>query len=164
MKQGDPISALLFICIMQQICGELQQKWHSLSRRRSGHPYGIRIGDGSDRALTNLRFADDVLLIGQSKADIRKMLLQFEESARRFGLKLNFDKTQVLAQRRWSKGCQHICTGNSRVQILNEDASERYLGRTFCLRDGHRAEHQHRISSAWAGFHKKARYLASTTQ
>ena len=154
VKQGDPISALLFICIMQQICCELQQKWHSLSRRRSGHPYGIHIGDGSGRALTNLRFADDVLLIGQSKADIRKMLLQFEESARRFGLKLNFDKTTVLTQRRWSNGCQHICMGNSTVQILNEDASERCLGRTFCLRDGHRVEHQHRISSAWAAFHK----------
>ena len=70
VKQGDPISALLFIAIMQDLCGKLQQKWAKTSNKRKGHPLGVHVDNSCARALTNLRFADDVLLTARSKQDI----------------------------------------------------------------------------------------------
>ena len=34
VKQGDPLSALLFIAVMQDICGNLQLKWDKANKRR----------------------------------------------------------------------------------------------------------------------------------
>ena len=43
-----------------------------------------------------MRFADDVLLVAQSKSDLAKMLTHFTERSAQYGLKLNYDKTKVL--------------------------------------------------------------------
>ena len=72
VKQGDPISGLLFIAVMQDILGSLQIKWEQANMRRTGVKYGIQLGENHN--LTNLRFADDVMLVAQSKSDIKKML------------------------------------------------------------------------------------------
>jgi len=73
VKQGDPVSALLFIAVMQACFGELQTKWTKLNCRRKGHGFGISLC-ANTRNLTDLRFADDVILVAQSKADVAKML------------------------------------------------------------------------------------------
>ena len=125
--QGDPLSALLFIAIMQDLCEGLQQKWAKASSRRKGHPSGIDIAkDG--RFLTNLRFADDVLLVAQSKSDLVKMLTHFSKQASYYGLKLNYDKTKVLTWNHLSQGHSSIIVGDQAVEILAEDKAEKYLG------------------------------------
>ena len=71
VKQGDPISSLLFIAVMEAIFRRLKSKWMKLNARRSGDYYGIVVDDAVS-PMTNLRFADDVLLLAKSKTDIRK--------------------------------------------------------------------------------------------
>ena len=56
----------------------------------------MNIKNSGGRTLTNLRFADDVLLVAHSKADIFKMLSDFAANAELYGLKLNFDITKVI--------------------------------------------------------------------
>ena len=36
VKQGDPISALLFICVMEAIFRNLERRWHALNAKRKG--------------------------------------------------------------------------------------------------------------------------------
>jgi len=62
------------------------------SERTKKYSFGILV-DKWDETLTNLRFADDLLLLAQSPRDIGKMLKDLQAEARKFGLKLNSDKT-----------------------------------------------------------------------
>ena len=101
VKQGDPISGLLFIAVMQARFGDLNKKWAMLNHRRQGIKFGIDV-DG--RILTELRFADDVLLFSQQRSDVTKMLSHLSATARRFGLKINFSKTKVLTWNSLAQG------------------------------------------------------------
>ena len=73
VKQGDPISGLLFLAVMQACSRELKTKWNNLNRRRLGQYFGVVVDDPED-PLTSLLFADDVLFFSQSRADIKKMV------------------------------------------------------------------------------------------
>ena len=123
------------------------------SSRRKGHPFGIDIAkDG--RFLTNLRFADDVLLVAQSKSDLVKMLTHFSKQASYYGLKLNYDKTKVLTWNHLSQGHSSIIVGDQAVEILAEDKAEKYLGRKLCMFKCQEAEFNNRLACAWASFHE----------
>ena len=80
VKQGDPISGLLFIAVMQEICANLKSRWTRLNSRRKGHYYGIVV-DSAGAPLLELRFADDVMLIASSKQDIGKMIVDLAKEA-----------------------------------------------------------------------------------
>ena len=92
MKQGDPISALLFIAVMEACFGSLKRKWHDANKRRNGQYFGVVI-DSSEDPLTNLRFADDVLLFANTRQDIAKMITHLKDEAAKYGLKLHLGKT-----------------------------------------------------------------------
>ena len=94
-KQGDPLSSLLFNAILEHIFRETKQKWQQKK-------YGIQTGVSDASRLNNLRFADDVLLIGKTQQQVAKMLDDLQTTARRFGLSLHPDKTKILtlSQRR----------------------------------------------------------------
>ena len=85
VKQGDPISALLFIAVMETLFRNLKQKWNTLNKRRKRQYYGIVVDEPAD-TLTNLRFADDVLLIAGSLADVGKMIKDLKAESKKFGL------------------------------------------------------------------------------
>ena len=73
----------------------VKRRWVSLNARRTGHGYGIVIDD-TDDPLTNLRFADDILLVAQSQADASKMLSDLAKEASTYGLEIHFEKIKVL--------------------------------------------------------------------
>ena len=77
VKQGDPVSALLFIAVMEQCFRSLKKRWKSTNRRRSGQYFGIVIDDPGN-TLSNLRFADDILLFANSSPDLTKMIFTSE--------------------------------------------------------------------------------------
>ena len=74
------------------------------SARRNVAPFGLQI-DSWNETPTNLRFADDLLLLAQSQRDIEKMLNHLQIETSKLGLKLNAEKTKVLfvadAPRNW---------------------------------------------------------------
>ena len=98
---------------------ELKKKWGQLNKRRSGQYYGMVIDDPSD-PLTNLRFADDVLLVAQSSSDIRKMMSDFRHAAEKYGLTLHPGKIKVMTTHR-GKHPSCISVGTGCIEILDID-------------------------------------------
>ena len=162
VKQGDPISALLFIAVMQDLCGQLKCIWAAANGRRKGTGIGIDFDSGVlGGCLTSLSFADDVVLVARTKNDIRKMLNDFAAQALRYGLKINFDKTKVLTCDHLASGCDSLQVGQSTVEILRETESEKYLGRKLCFNHHQDVELDHRIAAACSSFHKHKAELCS---
>ena len=54
---------------------------------------GIKI---AGRNINNLRYADDTTLMAESKEELKRLLMKVKESERA-GLKLNIQKTQIMA-------------------------------------------------------------------
>ena len=78
-KQGDPLSSLLFNTVLQYSLESDLRQWQE-SRK------GIRLSDKTEDCLTNLRFADDVLLFSTSLERLRDMLCEFKTSTEAVGL------------------------------------------------------------------------------
>ena len=49
------------------------------------------------RNINNLRYADDTMLIAESKAEIKSLLIKVKEESEKTGLKLNIQKTKIMA-------------------------------------------------------------------
>ena len=55
---------------------------------------GIKI---AERNLNNLRYADDTTLMAESKEELKSLLLKVKEESEKVGLKLNIQKTNIMA-------------------------------------------------------------------
>ena len=152
VKQGDPVSALLFIAVMEQISQSLKLRWNSLNSCRNGQYYDMVIDSAAD-PLTNLRFADDVLLIAGSMSDVGRMIKDLKTEAKKFGLILHPGKTKVLTNSAGKRPDYIDCDGQV-VEILKEGGAERYLGRKLTVDDYHGTEMSHRIEAGWKAFFK----------
>ena len=55
---------------------------------------GIKI---AGRNITNLRYADDTTLMAESEEELKSLLMKVKEQNENVGLKLNIQKTKVMA-------------------------------------------------------------------
>ena len=55
---------------------------------------GIKI---SGRNINNLRYADDTTLMAESEEELKSLLIKVKEESEKVGLKLNIQKTQIMA-------------------------------------------------------------------
>ena len=55
---------------------------------------GIKI---SGRNINNLRYADDTTLMGESEEELKSLLMKVKEESEKVGLKLNVQKTKIMA-------------------------------------------------------------------
>ena len=55
---------------------------------------GIKI---SGRNINNLRYADDTTLMAESEEEIKSLLMKVKEESGQVGLKLNIQKTKIMA-------------------------------------------------------------------
>ena len=51
----------------------------------------------SRRNINNLRYADDTTLTAESKEELKSLLMKAKEESEKLGLKLNIQKTKVVA-------------------------------------------------------------------
>ena len=123
VKQGDPISSLLFLAVMEACFRPLKEKWQKLNKRRAGHYFGIVI-DNPDDPLLNLRFADDVALVAQSRQDIGKMLGHLHGEVGAHGLQIHWGKTKVLTTSPCLEQLPVKC-GTERIEVITGDGAER---------------------------------------
>ena len=49
------------------------------------------------RNINNLRYADNTTLMGESDEELRSLLMKVKEESRKAGLKLNIQKTKIMA-------------------------------------------------------------------
>ena len=55
---------------------------------------GIKI---AGRNINNLRYANDTSLMAESKEELKNLLMNVEEESEKVGLKLNIQKTKIMA-------------------------------------------------------------------
>ena len=55
---------------------------------------GIKI---AGRNINNLRYADDTILMAESKEELKNLLMKVKEECEKVGLKLNIQKTNIMA-------------------------------------------------------------------
>ena len=49
------------------------------------------------RNINNLRYADDTTLMAESEEELKSLLMKVKEEREKVGLKLNIQKTQIMA-------------------------------------------------------------------
>ena len=86
VKQGDTLSAIFFNCVLDTAF----DAW-----LLSFHHEGIYIGHGLPR-LTNIRYADDIMLYAKSLNELEDMTGKLIDELRKIGLTLNAKKTKIL--------------------------------------------------------------------
>ena len=55
---------------------------------------GIKI---AGRNINDLRWADDTILMAESKEELKSLLMKVKEESKKTNLKLNIQKTQIMA-------------------------------------------------------------------
>ena len=55
---------------------------------------GIKI---ADRNINNLKYADNTTLMGESEEELRSLLMKVKEESEKAGLKINVQKTKIMA-------------------------------------------------------------------
>ena len=55
---------------------------------------GIKV---AGRNINNLRYADDTTLMAESEEELKSLLMKVKEESEKVGLKLNIQKTKIMA-------------------------------------------------------------------
>ena len=55
---------------------------------------GIKI---ARRNINNFRYADDTILMAESEEELKRLLMKMKEESEKVGLKLNIQKTKIMA-------------------------------------------------------------------
>ena len=55
---------------------------------------GIKI---AGRYINNLRYEDDITLMAESEKELKRLLMKVKEESEKVGLKLNMQKTKIMA-------------------------------------------------------------------
>ena len=71
---------------------------------------GIKI---AGRNMNNLRYADDTTLMAESEEELKSLLMKVKEESEKVGLKLNIQKTKVMASGPHFMGNRWGNSGNS---------------------------------------------------
>ena len=58
------------------------------------HKIGLKI---AGRNINNLRYADDTTLMAESEEELKSFLMKVKEESEKVGLKLNIQKTKIVA-------------------------------------------------------------------
>ena len=117
------------------------------------------MSDKTEDCLTNLRFADDVLLFSTSLERLREMLCGFKSSTEAVGLGIHPDKTKTLSNQDKVK-VNEITVDNIKIEVLKKGDSARYLGQKVTF-EVQTEEIKNRLKAAWAASHKYRRELTS---
>ncbi|KAK6736027.1 hypothetical protein RB195_018981 [Necator americanus] len=133
VRQSDTISPKLFVAALQWIMKLLP--WEER---------GIRV-DG--RSLSNLRFADDIVLFSSSTNEAETMLNELNEAGKKIGLRINRKKTQFMKNAYCEDGGVQL----EGSQIVGT-SSYVYLARSMNMENDSKEELNRRMRAAWAAF------------
>ncbi|EYB88154.1 hypothetical protein Y032_0252g247 [Ancylostoma ceylanicum] len=82
VRQGDTISPKLFTATLEHVLRKME--WND---------YGVSVNGNQ---LTNLRFADDVVLIAKSAQELQAMMTDLDKHSLDYGLKISDSKTKII--------------------------------------------------------------------
>ena len=123
-KQDDPLSSLLFNTVLQYA---LKKRDIEMTKKKR---MDIYLSDQERDFLTNLRFADDVMLFVTCKGQIQNMMCEFKEATEKVGLTILPNKTKILSNESSmnSDTKRYMKIGDMDIEILVKNESVKYLG------------------------------------
>ena len=89
--KGAPQGCILFPCLFN-LYAEYIMRNAGLDEAHAG----IKI---AGRNINNLRYADDTTLMAESEEELKSLLMKVREDSEKAGLKLNIQKTKIMASR-----------------------------------------------------------------
>ena len=131
--QGCLLSPILFNLPLEKI---IQETLHD-------HHISTPIGG---RPICNLRFADDIDLMGGSSGELQNLTNRLEDRATAHGLEVSTEKRKILTNST-NNGIADVSMNGPN---LEEVTSFKYLGATLCEDGTHSAKVRIRIASATA--------------
>ena len=111
---------------------------------------GIKI---ARRNVNNLRYTDDATLMAKSKKELKSLLTKVKEASEKFGLKLNIQKTEIMA-------CGPITSWQTDGETMETVRDFVFLGSKI-TGDG---DCSHAIKRCLVLGKKKAMYILSSVQ
>ena len=112
---------------MHSIPTSLQHLFGTNNEKCTGWFFGsVKVGS---RTISNLRYADDVVLIANSMDELQDLVNRVKESSLQFGLALNSNKTKVMKRvknNQNTKDADHIIVNNN--EIIENVKEFVYLG------------------------------------
>ena len=146
VRQGDILSPMLFNAALEQAI----RRW---KQRLTRHGFSLVPDDEAER-LTNIRFADDILLIGKSLQESIDMMELLVDILSEFGLELNVKKTIIFTSNDAPQKTTLVETKHGFVEILGTKGVHKYLGRCFPgeLRNRGQSALDYRLQCGWGRF------------
>ena len=96
------------------------------------------------RNINNLRYADDTTLMAESKEELKSLLMKVKEESEKVGLKLNIQKTKIMA------------SGYIRCNPIPWGCKESGMTEWLNWTEAHSSQHFHRLlgskKSTWCSF------------
>ena len=146
VRQGDPLSPLLFNLIINRVLAEVSPTW-----RRRG--YGTNVGrDVFGARLTHVMFADDMTLIARSWTSMKRMLQTLREALARVGLRLHPGKCKVQNNLPTQVARRAAVDDDFVIELVPADVGFKFLGTMLHLVDASKHEISNRIAAAWRMF------------
>jgi len=84
VQQGCVLSPYLFNILAEMVMRETLDRFQG----------GLQTGG---RMIMNLRYADDIILLATSEAELQELVDRLDRVSRRYSLVINVDKTKVMA-------------------------------------------------------------------
>ena len=81
-------------CILSPCLFNLYAEYIMRNARLEEAQAGIKL---AGRNISNLRYADDTTLMAESEEELKRLLMKVKEESEKVGLKLNIQKTKIVA-------------------------------------------------------------------
>ena len=134
VRQRDTISPKLLTATLE-----------SMFRRLNWENKGVKV---DVEFLSNLRFAEDILLCKETPQELQHMLQELSDESRRMGLKMNIAKTKVMV-------VDNTPINVNNMLLENVQGCYVYLGQHYSLKEKNQyKEIQRRIMAGWAAYAK----------
>jgi hypothetical protein len=144
VRQGCLLSPVLFNVYLERI---MQKTLHE-------HNTTVSIGG---RPICNLRFADDIDLMGGSNFELQELTDRLVESASAYGMEVSMEKSKVMVNSRNDIGTNITING----EVLEEVSAFKYLGATLSKGGTCTAEIRIRIATATSAMARLSRVWRS---
>ena len=124
VKQGDSISPTLFACFLNDLSKEIK------TTNLGVHLNCSDDNDGDSFTISNLLYADDIVLLAETENDLQSMLNIVFNWCNKWRMEVNLSKTEVLHIRKKNKPRSNFIfkLGHQTVKYCEE---YKYLGLTI---------------------------------
>jgi len=139
VRQGDTLSPLLFTALLRSVF--LNLDWENR---------GISIN--GDR-LSNLQFADDIVLFANTRDELREMAEELCDQSKKVGLLINASKTVAMSNQ------VNVAPIQLTGEVINFVDQFKYLGQTIEIPLNQNIEIRKRIQTAWSVFYTHRSFL-----